>query len=185
MKNLYLLTIGVVFLLFASCDKIKEATTVEIDTDLTVDIPITTTTGSGLTKSGGAAVYAYAGNATFSLANNEDIKKYISNIDNIIANGVAVVTIKNVPAGGTVNSCLVKYGLAPTAGITALNLTSPMTASGGVITITDVAWVNNVINALKQNVSGSYKFDISGSADFSVNSTFSIKIPVTVEASPL
>jgi hypothetical protein len=184
MKKIKLLSLGFALFLLASCEKIKDATTVEIDTDLKVEIPITGTASSMVTKSadGGNAVYAYTGNATFSLADNQDLKKYISNIDDIIANGVATIQITSVPAGGAINSCLLKYGLAPTAGTTALNLTTPITATNGVISITDVAWINGVISVLKQNKSASYKFEANGNASFSVNHKIVITIPVTVTA---
>jgi hypothetical protein len=184
MGKIKLLSLGLAFLLFASCDKIKEATSVDIDTELKVEVPITGTATAMVTKSAdtGNAVYAYAGNATFSLADNQDLKKYISNIDNIVLRGVATVQITSVPAGGVINACLLKYGVAPTAGTTALNLTTPITATNGVISITDVAWVNSVISVLNQNKSATYKFDASGNASFTVAHKLIITIPVTVTA---
>ncbi|MGE0018518.1 MAG: hypothetical protein AB7S72_02530 [Draconibacterium sp.] len=187
MKNYYLLTLGMIFLLLASCDKIKDATTVEIETDLEVEIPITTTGNSNATKSADAGINAflYGGTATFSLAENEDLSDYINNIDDIIVDGVASIQINGVPADGSINSCLLKYGISPTAGTTALNLTTPITANNGVISITDVAWINSLISTLKQNMKASYKFDVSGNASFDVNHVIKIKVPVVIKANPL
>lgn len=188
MKNYHLFSLGAFFLLFASCDKIKDATTVEIETDLQVEIPIATTgTSSATTKSAEANInaYQYGGTATFSLTDNEDISDYIDNIDDIIADGVASIQINGVPAGGSLNACLMKYGLAPTAGTTAFNLTTPLTSSNGTITVSDVAWINSLINTLKQNKKASYKFDVSGNASFDVNHVIKIKVPVIIKANPL
>jgi hypothetical protein len=187
MKSYYLLTLGMIFLLFASCDKIKDATTVEIETDLEVEIPIATTGTSNATKSADAGINAflYGGTATFSLADNEDLSDYINNIDEIIADGVATIQINGVPAGGSISACLLKYGIAPTAGTTAFNLASPIASSNGVISITDVAWINSLLNTLKQNMKASYKFDVTGSATFDVNHVIKIKVPVIIKANPL
>lgn len=187
MKSYYLFTLGMVFLLFASCDKIKEATNVDIETDLTVEIPIATTGTSNATKSAEAGINAfmYGGTATFSLAENEDLADYINNIEDIIVDGVATIQINGVPAGGSINDCLMKYGIAPTAGTTALNLTTPIASSNGVISITDVAWINSMLNTLKQNKKASYKFDVSGNASFDVNHVIKIKVPVVIKANPL
>jgi len=188
MKSYNLLTLGLIFLLFASCDKIKEATTVEIETDLQVEIPISTPgTSNATTKSADAGInaYQYGGTATFSLADNEDLSDYIDNIDDIVADGVASIQINGVPAGATINTLLMKYGVAPTAGTTAFNLTTPLAANSGIITITDVAWINSLLNTLKQNMKASYKFDVSGDASFDVNHVIKIKVPVVIKANPL
>jgi hypothetical protein len=187
MKHYYLLTLGMFFLFFASCDKIKDATTVEIETDLEVEIPIVTTGTSSATKSADAGINAflYAGTAPFSLTENEDLSDYINNIDDIIADGVASIQINGVPAGGSINACLFKYGISPTAGTTAFNLATPVTANNGVISITDVAWINSLLNTLKQNMKASYKFDVSGNASFDVNHVIKIKVPVIIKANPL
>ncbi|HCE58376.1 MAG TPA: hypothetical protein DER09_11235 [Prolixibacteraceae bacterium] len=187
MKSYYLLTLGMVFLLFASCDKIKEATTVEIETELEVEIPIATTGTSNATKSADAGInsFQYGGNATFSLADNEDLADYVNNIDEIIADGVATIQINGVPVEGSINTCLMKFGIAPTAGTTAFNLTTPVVANNGIISITDVAWVNGLLNTLKQNMKAAYKFDVSGDASFDVNHVIKIKVPVLIKANPL
>lgn len=187
MKSYSLFALGMVFLLFASCDKIKEATNVDIETDLEVEIPITTTGTSSATKSAEAGINAfmYGGTATFSLAENEDLSDYINNIEDIIVDGVATIQINGVPVGGSINSILMKYGIAPTAVTTALNLTTPIASSNGVISITDVAWINSMLNTLKQNKKASYKFDVTGNASFDVNHVIKIKVPVIITANPL
>lgn len=187
MKNLSFLTMGVVFLLFASCDKIKEATTVEIETDLKVDVPIITTGTANATKSAEAGInaYTFGGSKTFSLTENDDIETYINNIDDIIADGLASIQITGVPVGGTINTCVLKYGVSPTAGTTAFTLSTPINAVNGTITITDVAWVNTLLGILKQNKTAVYKIDISGTASFDVNHVVKINIPVLIKANPL
>jgi len=108
-----------VTVLLVSCEKIKEATQIEIETDLEIIVPIVTITRSGLiTKSVNVerSTFAFGGNSPYSMADNDDISEYINNIDDIIINGVSKVQIINIPTGGSVSTCKLMYGISPDAG---------------------------------------------------------------------
>ncbi len=188
MKNHFYLLLIAVFAFSVSCEKLKEATSVDIETDLEVDIPLTNTAKSGvITKSGNADVtaFAYSGSATFSLSDNEDIKKYVNKIDDIIANGVSKIQVTGVPAGGKITACKLMIGLDPNADATVFNLTKEFTATNGVIEITENALINQFITLLKQNKSAKFKFVVTGEASYDVQTVFKIKVPVIIEAGVL
>ena len=188
MRNYACLLAIVVMVSMVSCDAIKDATTVEIETDLNIDIPVATTIKSGsILKSANAemAVFQFGGNGTFSMADNNDISDYISNINDILLNGVSKIQIINVPTGGKISKFKLNYGINPDAGTTGVNITTELTAINGIIEITDVAWINQLLTLVKQNKKSSYKFVVSGDASYDIQSTLKIKIPVIIEASPL
>lgn len=187
MKNyIYLLAFVVVF--FVSCDLIKDATKVEIETDLNFDVPVETTSKSGLTtKSANAeiTVFPFVGSGTLSLADNDDLSDYIDNIEDILVNGVSKITIINVPPGGKITTCTLKYGINPNAGTTGFNVTNELTANNGTIEITDVAWINELITLLKQNKTATFKFVVSGESSYDIQTIVQFEIPVIIEANPL
>lgn len=188
MKNYACLLAIVVMVSLVSCDAIKDATTVEIETDLNVDIPVATTSKSGSTiKSANAeiTVFPFGGNGTLSLAENNDLSDYINNINDVLLNGVSKVQIINAPTGGKISNLKLMYGINPDAGTTGFNVTTELTASNGIIEITDVVWINQLLTLVKQNKTSTFKFVVSGDASYDIQSTLKIKIPVIIEASPL
>jgi hypothetical protein len=187
MKN-YLLLMLIAFVAFAvSCDKIKDATAVDIETDLSFEIPVASSAQAMVTKSGNltAAAYPFGGNATFSLSDNEDIADYINKIDDIVLSGVGKIQILNVPTDGKISKCKLMYGVDPNAGTTGFDVTTELSANNGVIEITDTEWINQFIVLLKQNKKGKFKFVVTGDANYDIQSVMKIKVPVLVEANAL
>jgi hypothetical protein len=177
-----------VAILSVSCEKIKEATQIDIKTNLEIEVPVATITKSGLiTKSADVEItaFVFGGNGTFSMTNNDDISDYINNIDDIMVNGVSKVQIINVPAGGSISACKLMYGINPDTGTTGFNVLGELTATNGIIEITDVAWINQLITLIKQNKQATFKFVVSGNASYDIQSSVKIKIPVIIVANPL
>lgn len=171
-----------------SCDKIKDATTVDIETDLSFEIPLVAGVQQEMeTKSGnfGIAAYQFGGNATFSLSDNDDIGDYVNKIDDIISSGISKIQILNVPSGGKISACKLMYGVDPNAVTTGFNVTTELTATNGIIEITDTEWINQFIILLKQNKAGRFKFVVTGDASYDIQSVMKIKIPVLIEANAL
>ena len=176
-----------VFAFSVSCDKIKDATAVDIETDLSFEIPVVTIAQEMVTKSGSLATVAYpfGGTATFSLTNNDDIADYVNKIDDIIVSGISKIQIINVPADGKISTCKLMYGVDPTVGTTGFNVTTELTATNGIIEITDTEWINQFIILLKQNKTGTFRFVVSGDASYDIQSVMKIKVPVLIEANAL
>lgn len=188
MKNYLCLMLVAACAFSVSCDKIKDATSVDIETDLSFEIPIATTTQSVIgTKSGNsiATSYPFGGNATFSLTDNVDVADYVNKIDDIIISGVSKIQIIDVPTDGIVSTCKLMYGVDPTAGTTGFNVTTELTPTNGIIEITDIDWINQFIVLIKQNKIGTFKFVVSGDANYDIQSVMRIKIPVLIEANAL
>ncbi|MBK6285233.1 MAG: hypothetical protein IPF54_23625 [Draconibacterium sp.] len=188
MKNYLYLMLIAVFAFSVSCDKIKDATAVDIETDLSFEIPVESTGQSALVAKSGnlsTTAYQFGGNATFSLSDNEDIADYVNKIDDIIVSGISKIQIIDVPTDGKISTCKLMYGVDPNAGTTGFNVTTELTAVNGIIEITDKEWVNQFIILLKQNKTGRFKFVVTGEASYDIQSVMKIKIPVLIEANAL
>ncbi len=188
MKNYLYLMLIAVFAFSVSCEKIKDATAVDIETDLSFEIPLVADVQEAMeTKSGnlGTAAYPYGGNATFSLSDNDDIADYVNKIDDIIVSGISKIQIINVPTGGKISTCKLMYGVDPNAGTVGFNVTTELTATDGIIEITDTEWINQFIVLIKQNKTGTFKFVVTGDASYDIQSVMKIKIPVLIEANAL
>ncbi|HDR51207.1 MAG TPA: hypothetical protein ENN90_06235 [Mariniphaga anaerophila] len=179
--------------LLFSCEKIKDATAVDIETELNASFPISAQNEMAINlKSAEMAndVYAFNGSGTFSLADNNDIKKYIGNIRDIIANEGGVVTFLGAVDGNKILTCKLLFGAETTSGTdpamtTAFTLPQEILADAGKIEYFSDSWTSIFINALEANKDKTFRLKIEGTANYDINTTVRVKVPVTVKASPL
>lgn len=97
-KKLMIITLLIASL--TGCDKIKDATTIDIDTTLNTNIPVTVTgkkSISDLTTTG------FSVSKDLNLAENADISDYLSKINSINLSNV-VITISGLTADQVINS---------------------------------------------------------------------------------
>jgi hypothetical protein len=190
--KLFLLFAMVAFLTY-SCEKIKDATAVDIETELSANFPVSAQEEMAINlKSAEIAgdVYTFAGNGTFSLADNNDIKKYLGNIRDIVANEGGVVTFLGAVDGNKILTCKLLFGVETTSGAdpamtTAFTLPQEILAEAGKIEYFSDTWTNVFINALEANKDKTFRLKIEGTANYDISTTVRVKVPVIVKASPL
>jgi hypothetical protein len=107
------------FVMITGCEKIKDATSVKVDTGFEVDFPVTVTT----TKTTNASVFSVS--EEISLADNSDLQDYLSKIDEITLSNL-VITVSGLTEGQTINS-----------------LSLDATGVGNVLTLTNITMANN------------------------------------------
>lgn len=193
MKTKLFLLIAMVAFLTYSCEKIKDATAVDIETELNASFPVSAQNEMAIDlKSAEIAgdLYAFAGSGTFSLADNNDIKKYIGNIRDIIADEGGVVTFLGAMDGNKILACKLLFGVETTSGTdpamtTAFTLPQEILADAGKIEYFSDAWTSVFINALEANKDKTFRLKIEGTANYDISTTVRIKVPVIVKASPL
>lgn len=117
-----LLFIFAALMLLASCEKIKDATSVKVDTNFDVDFPVTAaevkTTQAG----------AFNVTESITLADNADLEAYLSKIDDITLSNL-VITVSGLTEGQVINSVSLDA-----AGI------------GNVLTLTNISSSNNTFS---------------------------------------
>lgn len=194
MKKLLFLTIALVGILSFSCDKIKDATAIDIDTQLKADVPVSSQNAAALVvksaKSIADDVYNFHGTGTFSLTDNADLKKYIDNIRDISANGESTLRFTGAPADGKIMTTVLNFGVETTPGakptmITAFTLPSEITATNGTIEVSNATMVSLLLAQLKNYKDKVIWLELSGTANYDIDTTAKLIIPVTVSASPL
>jgi hypothetical protein len=106
------------FVMITGCDKIKDATSVKVNTSFGVDFPVTVsevkTTAS-----------AFSVTEEISLADNSDLQDYLSKIDEITLSNL-VITVSGLTAGQTINT-----------------LSLDAAGVGNVLTVTNITMSNN------------------------------------------
>jgi len=161
----------------SGCDKLKDATTVPIDTSLKADIPVVVTapTKKLFDQAEEVTAITFTKTQDLTLASNEDIEPYLSKIKSIDLKSL-VVTVTGLSAGQTINSVALDV-----AGV------------GNVFTQTNISMTNNtftpVISAtILDNVATKLTSDkkitltVSGNASGPMTFTVSLNLGVTVTA---
>lgn len=193
MKNYMFLFLGLVGILFGSCEKIKEATEFDIETELNADIPVSTqNTVAMVLKSEKLVddVFGFGGSTTFSLADNNDLRQYISNISNISSEAGGVVTFIGAVDGNKIMTCKLSYGVqinpdTDPAMVTAFDIPAELLANSGVIEYYSNVWTGLLIAALENNIDKVFKLELTGTSNYDIETTVKLKMPVIVSASPL
>lgn len=193
MKNYIFLLIGLVAIFSMSCEKIKDATAIDIDTELKADIPVSTqNTVAIVLKSEqiGAETFNYSGTESFSLSSNPDLEKYINNIRSIKSNGPALLKITNLLAGNEITTLEVKYGIKTPGGAeptmnSLFTIPAPMLATNGLAQYSSSAWLSIFTTILESNKDKEFKLEVIGTANFEVEKTINLIMPIIVAASPL
>jgi len=162
----------VIVLALTSCDMLKKATSVDIDTTLKSDIPVVV---AG-TKSTQAV--SFSKSQDLSLSSNAEIEPYLNLIEDINLNSL-VVTVNGLTAGQTINS-----------------LALDVTGVGNIFTQTNITMTANsftptVSAAVLEQVATKLQSDkkitltLSGNASGAMSVTVSLSFDATVVASPL
>ena len=187
------LFVGLIGILFGSCEKIKEATEIDIETELTTDIPVSAqNTVAIILKSENLAkgVFSFGGDATFSLADNNDLEEYINNIRNITSEAGGVVSFLGAVDGNKILTCMLKYGIQTSpdiepAMITAFDISEELLANNGLIEYYSDLWTSILIQEIEANKDKVFLLELAGTSNYDIETTVKIKMPVTVSASPL
>ncbi len=193
MKNYMILFSSLAFILFGSCEKIKDATAIDIDTDIQVDVPVTSENTVAINlKSVQMAdgVYSFVGSNTFSLEDNNDLKKYVDNIRNIKASEGGVLTFVGATDGNKILTCQISYGIQDSLSsdpemLNTFTIPEVLIANNGVIEYYLNTGADLLVNSIEQYKDKYFKLSLSGTANYDVETTVKLKVPVTVSASPL
>jgi len=158
-------------IVFAGCDKIKDAATVPVTTKLKADIPVVVTSGAKSEVELNAL--AFTKTHELKLADNTDIAPYLSKIKEINLNSL-VVTVTGLTAGQTINSVSLEVtgvgNIFTQTNITMSNNSfTPVIASG---TLTSVAAKLTSDKKITLVVTG----NASGPMSFTVGLNFDTKI---------
>jgi type IV pilus biogenesis protein CpaD/CtpE len=166
--------------IFSGCDKIKDATTVPIETSLKADIPVVVTaTGKKSTdQTGTVNAIIFTKTQDLSLSSNADIQPYLSKIKSVDLNAL-VVTITGLSAGQTINSVALD-----------------VTGVGNIFTQTNISMTNNTFTpvitaATLANVAAKLTSDkkitltVSGNASGPMTFTVSLNFDATIIAGAL
>lgn len=123
-KLFYLLALTIVF---SGCNKIKDAATVPISTELKADIPVVVVASGkkSLDQIGAVNAIGFTKSQDLTLASNVDIEPYLKKIKEITLNSL-VVTITGLSAGQTINS-----------------VSMEVTGVGNIFTQTNISMSNN------------------------------------------
>lgn len=95
-----LLAFVVILMTFSGCNKIKEATSITVNTKLQTNIPVLVT---GTKSANGVNVATFSTSSEISLSDNSDLKAYLSKINEITLSNIAI-NVSGLGAGQTINS---------------------------------------------------------------------------------
>jgi hypothetical protein len=164
-----------IFILTAGCDKIKDATSITVNTNLQTSIPITVaqTAMKSADLNAAATAYTFSKTQDLSLSANTDISPYLAKINEITMNNV-VITISGLSAGQTINS-----------------ISLDVTGLGNVFTQTNITSANNTFTptvtagiltqmGAKLKAENKLTFTVSGNASGTMTFTVGINIDTKV-----
>jgi len=152
--------------LSTGCDKLKDANTIDISTNLTANIPVTAAKKS-VDVTGAAAAVSFTKTQDLTLASNADIEPYLSKINSIDLNSL-VVTVSGLGSGQTINS-----------------VSLDVTGVGNVFTQTNITATNNsftpviaagVLDQVAARLTGDKKITLTVSGSASGPMTFTVSL---------
>jgi hypothetical protein len=174
MKSKILIVLAICFSI-AGCDKIKDATSITVNTKLEMSIPISVISVGmkSATLTSTATAYTFSKTQDLSLESNTDISPYLSKINEISMNGV-IITISGLSAGQTINS-----------------ISLDVACIGNVFTQTNITAANNSFTpnvaagilsqmGTKLKADNKLTFTISGNASGTMTFTVGINIDTKV-----
>lgn len=182
MKRIVLFSVMLSVILFTSCEKIKDATAIDIDTELTANIPVNSDDIVAIQLKSQKLpndVYEFGGSSTFSLADNPDIEEYLGNIRDMTVAGGSVLTFLGATEGNEILTCQFNFDNK------LFEIPESILTDNGVIEYMIDSWTGTIINMIEANPEAVYALQISGTANYDIETTVRLKIPVTVAASPL
>lgn len=164
-----LLLLLVPFIILTGCDKVKDATSITVDTTLKNNIPVTVPA----TKS--EAAVSFSKSQDLSLADNTDLSKYLSKIDQIDLSNV-VITITGLTGTQTINPISLDVAGVGTV-FTQANITATNPSFTPTVSATILAAMGTKLKADKK-----LTFTVSGSASgpmtFTVGCNMTAKVKV-------
>ena len=169
-------------IVFTSCEKIKDATAIDIDTELTADIPVSSENEVAIQIKSQKLrddIYEYGGSTTFSLADNPDLEDYLGNIRSMTAAEGGVLTFLGATEGNKILTCQFQVDER------LFEIPEALLANNGVIEYFIGSWAGTIIRMIEANPEAVYVLQINGTANYDIETTVRLKLPVTVGASPL
>ncbi len=166
--------------LFSGCDKLKDATTVPIDTNLKADIPVVVVAPTKKSAGQADAVTAitFTKSQDLTLASNTDIAPYLSKIKSIDLNTL-VITITGLSAGQTINSIALDV-----TGVGNVFTQTNITSANGIFTPVISASILDAV-AAKLTSDKKITLTLSGNTSGPMTFTASLNLGVTVTAGVL
>lgn len=191
MKN-YFFLMAVLAMLLASCEQIKDATAIDIETELNTNIPVSVVEPTAIvvksTKLEGD-VFAFGGSKTLSLADNNSLAKYIDNIREIKASEGSVLSFLGAVAGNEIMTLTLHYGFTTgdedPALTEAFSIPAALLENEGLIEFYSDAWAPVLMDKLEKNKDKTIHFKLTGTANYDIETTVKVKIPIIVSATPL
>lgn len=187
MKKHFIVLIGLFALVFASCDLIEDATTIDIDTELKTTIPVVSAedVDAFVIKSAQltSSTFSFSGTKTFSLADNKDLEEYIDNVKGLEAKNVAVITFPS-EVEGIISSCTLSYGVG-TADNTITVAEVKADASGNMVINLSTQESEAMLSFIEKNIKNTITYQLAGTANYNVNGSVKVVQDVTVEANVL
>jgi hypothetical protein len=168
MKSKLLLFL-VPFIVLTGCDKVKDAAAITVDTTLKNNIPVT------VPASKSTAAVSFSKSQDLSLADNTDLSKYLSKIDQIDLSNL-VITVTGLTAGQTINTVSLDVAGVGTV-FTQTNITMTANQFTPVVSATILASMGTKLKADKKltfTVSG----NASGPMTFTVGCNMAAKVKV-------
>ncbi|MCF8360100.1 MAG: hypothetical protein K9H26_15190 [Prolixibacteraceae bacterium] len=184
MKKAFLF-LGILGIAFTACEEVNDLTTVEVEAEVGIDIPVTSVASTGAmafdlkSVAENTAVSNFSGENTFSLADNEGLKNYLSSIkDMTITSGT--IEVQGLTAGSgkeitELNITIAGGGLNKTISFT--NITGPYTIPEEKITE-----YKPLADAIVAAPNTEFTATASGTANYEVDATIKVKLNSSVFA---
>lgn len=170
-----LLLFAAIFLSLTGCEKIKDATSITVSTNLQTTIPVTVvqTAMKSADLLSVANAYTFSKSQELSLASNIDISPYLSRINEININNI-VITISGLAAGQTINSIALDV-----TGVGNIFTQTNITSTNNSFTPTIASGVLNQVGA-KLKADNKLTITVSGSASGTMTFTVSVSMDAKV-----
>ncbi|MBN1925199.1 MAG: hypothetical protein JW798_05125 [Prolixibacteraceae bacterium] len=159
---------------FTACDQLDDLTTVEVDAEVGIDIPVSSEGSTSAMEINLKSVNSnFSGSTTFSLADNQGLKDYLSSIKDMqITSGTIEVDGLTSGSGNeisTLNITITGGGLDKT--ITFTNLTGPYTIPEAKITE-----YKPLADAIVAEPNTEFTATATGTANYDVDATIKVKL---------
>lgn len=173
----------VLSVLVFSCNKIKNLTAVDVETELSADITLEPDTEA---KSALASQkYSYKGTGTIDLKDNAAVKNFIGGIQKVVASQ-ASMTLNGLTENDSITELNLSYSFNPESTFSTLISASNLTSTS---LSTDLSNIQQLLDDFKDaGFESVILFKINGKSNFDVSSKpvkVKIKAPSTVTYNPL
>lgn len=182
MKKSAIFIIAVIAIIAMSCEKIEDIT-VGFETAIKADMPV-------VSQKTGTDEYSFVGGGIFTLSSDQEIKKYMDNIQDLIALDGSLIQFNGAKGGNKILQMTLKYGIQTNVNeepslITAFGFFGQLGEKNGTIDYLNDSWSPNVVKALSKNKDEVFVIKIEGKANYDVNVPVKLNVPVKVSTTPL